>query len=196
LAQAKIILFCVFAAIVYGIAHDQITARVCVEYFTVAHPRVVATDSPTVLGLVWGILATWWVGAALGALLAMVSQSPGLPPVPMSVIVRRVGILLGVMALGATAAGFVGYELSVRSIITLTDEFAWRVPVAQHHRFLAAGFAHGASYLIGIAGGAWIVFRIWIQRGRPRCLGLIPQTKTGWVRVGIAIGILVFVLCR
>jgi hypothetical protein len=36
----KIILACVAAAIIYGILHDQITARVCVEYFTVFHPPV------------------------------------------------------------------------------------------------------------------------------------------------------------
>jgi len=29
----KIILTCVVAAILYGIVHDQITARICVEYF-------------------------------------------------------------------------------------------------------------------------------------------------------------------
>jgi len=29
-----IVLLCVAAAVVYGIVHDQITARVCVEYFT------------------------------------------------------------------------------------------------------------------------------------------------------------------
>ena len=33
----KIILMEVAAAIVYGILHDQITARVCVEYFTIGH---------------------------------------------------------------------------------------------------------------------------------------------------------------
>jgi hypothetical protein len=42
----KIILFCVAAAIAYGIQHAQITARVCVEYFTVFHPHVFATQSP------------------------------------------------------------------------------------------------------------------------------------------------------
>jgi hypothetical protein len=35
---AKIVLVCIFASIVYGIAHDQVTARICVQYFTVFHP--------------------------------------------------------------------------------------------------------------------------------------------------------------
>lgn len=41
----------VLAAVVYGILHDQITARICVEYFTIGHARLIDSDSPTVLGL-------------------------------------------------------------------------------------------------------------------------------------------------
>jgi hypothetical protein len=51
----KIILACVAAAIIYGILHDQITARVCVEYFTIFHPPVFATQSPTLLAFGWGV---------------------------------------------------------------------------------------------------------------------------------------------
>ena len=61
----KIILLCVAAAILYGIIHDQFTARICVEYFTIFHPPVFPTQSPTLLGIGWGIIATWWMGAFL-----------------------------------------------------------------------------------------------------------------------------------
>ncbi len=60
-----IIFLCVFSAVVYGILHDQITARICVEYFTIGHPPVFGTDDPTLLGLGWGVIATWWVGCSL-----------------------------------------------------------------------------------------------------------------------------------
>jgi hypothetical protein len=49
----KIILLCVAAAIAFGVAHDQITARVCLKYFTVFHAPVFATQSPTVLAFGW-----------------------------------------------------------------------------------------------------------------------------------------------
>src|SRR5688572_13526384 len=76
----KIVLFCVFTACCYGIAHDLVTARVCVEYFTVAHdPILNNTQSPILLGIGWGIIATWWVGAILGVLLAC-SARLGYPP--------------------------------------------------------------------------------------------------------------------
>ena len=57
----------IFACVIYGIVHDQITARLCVEYFTIFHaPIFGGTDDPTSLGFGWGILATWWVGLFLG----------------------------------------------------------------------------------------------------------------------------------
>jgi hypothetical protein len=39
------------ATVLYGIMHDQITARIRIEYFTVDHPGIFGTDSPTLLGL-------------------------------------------------------------------------------------------------------------------------------------------------
>lgn len=61
----RIVLLSILAAIGYGIIHDQVTARICVEYFTIGHPPIFHTDSPALLGVRWGILATWWVGLIL-----------------------------------------------------------------------------------------------------------------------------------
>ena len=47
----KIVAFCVAAAIAYGILHDQVTAHLCVEYFTIAHPPVFHTESASVMSL-------------------------------------------------------------------------------------------------------------------------------------------------
>jgi len=70
-----IVLLCVLAAVAYGVVHDQVTVRVCVEYFTVGHPPVFPTDDPTLLGLGWGVLATWWVGVLLGLGLAVAAAA-------------------------------------------------------------------------------------------------------------------------
>jgi hypothetical protein len=45
--SVKIILTCVVAAIFYGIVHDRVTAHICVEYFSVFHPSIFPTHSPT-----------------------------------------------------------------------------------------------------------------------------------------------------
>ena len=78
----KIVLISTLAAMAYGVLHDQITARICLEYFTVAHPPLFHTASPTRLAVYWGAAATAGIGLAFGAVLALVSQSPGLPPTP------------------------------------------------------------------------------------------------------------------
>ncbi len=48
---AKIIGLCILAAIGYGIVHDQVTARICVEYFTVFHAPILGVRSR--LSLLW-----------------------------------------------------------------------------------------------------------------------------------------------
>ncbi|MBV8223051.1 MAG: hypothetical protein JO293_06785, partial [Candidatus Eremiobacteraeota bacterium] len=72
---ARIWVLCIAAAVLYGELHDQITARVCVEYFTIGHPPLFPTDDPTLLGLGWGVVATWWVGLVLGAGLAVAARA-------------------------------------------------------------------------------------------------------------------------
>ena len=71
-----IIFVSIIAAVIYGILHDQVTARICVEYFTIGHPPVFDTSDPTLLAIGWGIIVPdWWVGLLLGIPLAIVAQS-------------------------------------------------------------------------------------------------------------------------
>jgi hypothetical protein len=101
--EAKIVLLSTVAAVAYGIVHDQITARLCVEYFTIAHPPLFHTTSPTILGLCWGTAATFGVGLLLGVVLALVSQSEGLPPVPTPHLFKSILGLLAVTALSGSS---------------------------------------------------------------------------------------------
>src|SRR4029077_21297419 len=104
----KIILLCVAAAIAYGVAHDQITARVCLEYFTVFHPPVFATQSPTALAFGWGVIATWWAGLFLGLLLALAARAGSRPQQTAAKQPRPIAQLLAVMALSALRRGVGG----------------------------------------------------------------------------------------
>ncbi len=191
---AKIILLSTAAATAYGVAHDQITARLCVEYFTIAHPPLFHTSSPTVLGICWGIAATIGVGALLGTLLALVTQSERLPPVPIRRLLKSILGLLAVMAISAALAGVVGFELSRSAIVGLPASLAELVPRGQHDRFMAVWFAHGASYFVGIAGGLLIILRIWRQRGRPSVITILPRTKGAIARAVILAAIAGLVL--
>jgi hypothetical protein len=81
------------AAVGYGVIHDQVTARICIEYFTVAHPPIFPATSPTILGLCWGIAAAAPVGLVLGILLARASRAGDAPPVPAAELTRPVAAL-------------------------------------------------------------------------------------------------------
>jgi hypothetical protein len=47
---------------------------------------------------------------------------------------------------------------------------------------MAVWFAHIASYLTALAGATFLILRIWIQRGKPPILALIPRTKLAIIR--------------
>ena len=160
----KILLLCVDAAIVYGILHDQVTARVCVEYFTVGHPPVFDTDSPTLLAFGWGFIATWWVGLILSAPAIAVCRLGKWPKRDAIRLVWPIIVLLAVMACGALTAGIVGYYLAKSGSIQLIDRLAASVPSSKHAAFLADFWAHNASYAIGSIGGLMLCGWVLLQR--------------------------------
>ena len=162
----KIILLGLCAAVGYGIVHDQITARVCVEYFTVGHPRIIASESPTVLGLVWGVVATWWVGLPLGLLLALAARVGPWPKLEAEDLGTSVLVLLGVMAICAALAGFIGYQLAAARQIGFPEIWANQVPPDKRPVFIADWWAHNASYDVGILGGTVVCAITWWRRRR------------------------------
>lgn len=149
----KIVLVCNAAAVLYGIIHDQFTARICVEYFTVFHPPIFATQSPTLLGLGWGIIATWWVGALLGVLLAVAVRVGTRPKLPVRNLLDPIGKLLLAMAGCALLSGLTGYILASHGVIAAPDWVASSLPPSVGARFMADWWAHNASYAVGFLGG-------------------------------------------
>ncbi|HEY3899837.1 MAG TPA: hypothetical protein VGM54_14555 [Chthoniobacter sp.] len=154
----RIILLCIAAAVLYGLLHDQITVRICLEYFTVAHPRIIRSDSPTVIALYWGFAATWWVGVLLGIPLAFASRACARPRLSAAQLARPIAILLVVMAFCALASGITGFLLVSRGNLEI-GYWADLIPPSLHARFQADAFAHLASYGVGFLGG--IVVVIW-----------------------------------
>lgn len=154
----------VLAAILYGVVHDQVTVRVCLEYFTVGHPPVFATRSPTLLAIGWGVIATWWVGLPLGALLAFAARAGRGPKRSAASLLPAIALLLGVMAGCALVAGLVAFILASRGAIRLPEPLASRVPADRHARFLADYAAHSASYFTGGVGGIFLAARVWLTR--------------------------------
>jgi hypothetical protein len=163
-AALRIIGLCILAAIAYGIVHDQVTVRVCVEYFTIGHPRIFATQSPTLLGIGWGIVATWWVGLLLGAPLAFAAlRGPSSKRFARS-LWRPISVLLGFMGAVAIVAGLVGFSLAHTGSVALVGPLASSVPADRHAWFIADLWAHSASYLTGFVGSVILINRVWRSR--------------------------------
>lgn len=174
---AKIVLLCIAAAIVYGIVHDQFTARICLEYFTVFHPQISPTQSPTLLAIGWGILATWWVGAFLGLLLALAARIGSKPKLTARDIFPFVARLPLVMGACAFVAGMAGYLLARRGLIA-PPPFVAQTPHLATGNFMADWSAHSASYASGFFGGlalCVLIYRKQTQLGRAIARELISS---------------------
>ncbi len=158
----KIVLFCTAAAIVYGLVHDQVTAHLCVEYFSVAHPPVFPTRSPFLLALGWGVIATWWVGLPLGLGLAAAARiGPG-PKLALSDLRSTVLRLMLATAVVAFVSGCLGAYLVASGRAAVPGGWGDIIPPARHVAFAADAWAHLASYGFGIAGGVVaIAITIW-----------------------------------
>ena len=159
----KIIGASILAAIVYGVAHDQVTARIYLPYFTVFHPPVFHTQSPTLQALGWGVIATWWMGAFLGVLLAISCRAGENPTLTLSDLVRPIALLLLVMACCALAAGVIGFKWG-----RAPEEMVGLLSPAAERRFLAVWWAHNASYASGFVGGISLCVSAYVKRVRTR----------------------------
>lgn len=158
---ARIWLATIVLSVAYGIAHDMVTAHVCVEYFTVGHQDLFGTDTPILLALGWGTVATWWVGLVLGGLIATAAQVGPARRLPLPELVRPAALLLIVVAASAIAFGIVGYTLARMDEVQLAGVLAQEVPARSHDRFMANAWAHTAAYAAGALGAlmlcGWIV---------------------------------------
>ena len=149
----KIILTCLVAAVLYGIVHDQVTVRICVEYFSVFHPAIFSTESPTLLAFGWGVVATWWMAAFLGCLLAIAARGGSRTLLGWNELVLPITKLLATMGVLAALAGLIGFVLTSRGTIAPPKLVAIVLPQARHARFMADWWAHNASYFVGFFGG-------------------------------------------
>jgi|GEM_PF-397010 len=175
----------ILAAIVYGIGNDQITARVCPEYFTegfhldmLLHNAqcgdklakyMLEVKDPTALGLYWGIFATWWFGALLGVPTVAAARIGSWPKLGIKDLIKPIGVGIASLSGMALAAGSYGYVASKNG--WLSQELkngiqkawgSWSWPNSGvRDAYTADAFAHHVGYFGGalVACGlvSWIV---------------------------------------
>ena len=159
---AKIVAFATAAAIAYGLVHDQVTAHLCVEYFSLAHPPVFHTTSPFLLALGWGVIATWWVGLPLGLGLAAAQGAR----LGLAELVRPVGWLMLATAAAAIISGATGAFLVATGRAPVPGGWGAILPPSKHVAFAADAYAHLASYGFGALGGFVVIGHTLWQRVR------------------------------
>jgi len=142
-------------ACVLGICLDLVTANVAVEYFSVHHPRIVETESPWVLAIVWGIGASWWFGAISGVIVATVNhrcQEP-LEPTP---ILKWVAV-----ACFAIWLIMIAILLTVFAIASMVPEESRRPTFDYDRRLIAVAMAHQCEYILGTLALLIIALKTW-----------------------------------
>ena len=162
----KIILASILLSITYGITHDLITTQISIEYFTIGHPIIIDTNSPILLALLWGTIATWWIGLIIGILISFSSRLGSKPKLKLKDVFKPILKLITAMFAGALLGGLIGYITSTNQIFTLVPRLAKQIDPSRHHLFLTAGWAHTSSYIIGFIGGITLCVKIILRRSK------------------------------
>jgi hypothetical protein len=118
------------------------------------------------LGIGWGIVATWWMGVLLGVPLAIAARAGARPKVATRSLIRPIVLLLAIMAACAVLAGVTGWLLGRSGSVFLVGPIAQQLPAERHVPFIADLWAHSASYLVGFVGGIVVIVRVWRSRRR------------------------------
>lgn len=161
----RIVAFATLAAVTYGVLHDQVTAHLCVEYFTIAHPPVFPTKSPFLLAIGWGIIATWWVGLPLGIGLALAARAGPAPRLTIIELRRPIIVLMLTSGVLALVAGLLGGALVATGVAAVPGGWKEFIPPAEYVAFSADAWAHLASYASGAVGGLiMIAHTAWSRR--------------------------------
>ena len=148
--------------------YHQITARICIEYFTVTHPKLIDSTSPTLIGLAWGVVATWWVGAISGVLLALSCRVGPRSRLTISWVLPRLGVVLLITGLLAAIAGVMmarAPEFNVQEGI-YAQQAVDRIPESQRDGWDVCFAVHNVSYLVGALSGAVLFVMAIVDRVR------------------------------
>lgn len=165
-AAARILLLGVGAAVTYGMLQDQVTAHLCVEYFTIGHVDFFNLGDPTLIAFEWGLIATWWAGLLLGIPVALVARvGRRRPRLAARDLLRPTMILMACIGLVALIAGVIGYFVARAGGVYLLQPLASEVPQARQVAFLADLWAHTAAYAAGALGGVALCVWTWRRRG-------------------------------
>ncbi len=142
-------------ACLLGICLDVVTANVAVEYFTVHHPRIVETERPSLLAIVWGIGASWWFGAISGVIVGAINHRREEPLQPIRIL-RWSAIACFVLWLIMIAI-----LISVLAFANTIPEEIRRPTFDYDRRIMSVAMAHQFEYILAAIALAIIAVKTW-----------------------------------
>jgi hypothetical protein len=151
----------VMLACLLGISVDMVTANMAVEYFTVHHPKVVSSESPLVMAILWGIGASWWFGAIAGCIVATINWRRQEPLEP-SRILKWTAIAC--LLIWIVMISIVSGVMAISSAIPMEQR---RATFESDRRLVAVALAHQYEYVFGGVALLVIAIMTWKSKSRP-----------------------------
>ncbi len=168
----QIIALCIGAMIIYGMIQDQFSVRMSRKYFTIAHQPIPGLNDPTLLGITWGFLGSWWGGLFAGVAVALTATLGKNPPLKVRQLVLPVGMMLFGMVVGTLLCGFAGYYNGLICEITFRGDFGKAIPIDEQLRFFTVACAHIGTYTSSVVATiAVCVWAAWYRGRGPRVEG-------------------------
>jgi hypothetical protein len=163
----RIVAVCIVTLVAYGIAQDQFTARMSPEYFTIAHPPIEGLTDPTLLGITWGFLGSWWGGFFLGLALAATSTLGSNPPLPLRDLRWPLAALVLFIAFVSATCGLCA-ELNGRAFdIAIEENLRSQLADPHPRTIFVVGCIHMGAYLSAISGSIVVcLWAAWLRHQR------------------------------
>ncbi|MBU8546145.1 MULTISPECIES: hypothetical protein [Roseomonadaceae] len=174
--QGKIILLCVVAVCVYGIMNNLITVRILPEFFAIFGANT-AHVNPNQIAFFFGVIATWWVGAVIGVVLAISARAGSRPRISAVQLVKP--LIYCLVAVGALAclAGFSMYGLSVN--VELPRQYSPYISSDKANAFWVVNAIHTVDYVAGLLAGVLLCSVTYgSRRHSPSNFRAVPENRT------------------
>jgi len=148
----------------YAAIQDQVSARLCPEYFTHYHNPIPGVTDPTLTGIAWGFLGAWWGGALFGYAVGIAATVGKRKPLSLRELVKPMLVtVLGVASVTALVCGAVAFYAEQLGV-SLDQYMAAPVPAERRRGLLVVCCYHLAAYVSAVIGS--VICCVWVARTR------------------------------
>ncbi len=173
LARYRFVVLGLGTMVGYAVLQDQVSARLCPEYFTVLHPPIPGLTDPTLLGISWGFLGAWWGGVLLGFALALTATLGSRPTLAPRELVRPLAVLVCVLVAVTALTGFAVWYHAKLLGVSLDNQLSQLVPKERHRGLLAVACYHFTAYVTATVGS--VALCVWVGVERRRRAGVASR---------------------